>query len=75
MITIAIIIIITIARHPYMFSASEDCEVKCWDLEQNMANGLATCVYIYIYMYIYIYIYMYMCVYEYIHIYIYIYVL
>ncbi|CAK0810495.1 unnamed protein product [Prorocentrum cordatum] len=23
-------------RHPYLFSASEDCEVKCWDLEQNM---------------------------------------
>jgi pleiotropic regulator 1 len=23
------------ARHPYMFSASLDKEVKCWDLEQN----------------------------------------
>jgi WD40 repeat protein len=23
------------SRHPYMFSASLDKEVKCWDLEQN----------------------------------------
>ena len=22
-------------RHPYMFSAGDDCMVKCWDLEYN----------------------------------------
>ena len=22
-------------RHPYLFSAGEDKQVKCWDLEQN----------------------------------------
>jgi pleiotropic regulator 1 len=27
-------------RHPYMFSASLDKEVKCWDLEQNKVRGV-----------------------------------
>ena len=26
-------------RHPYMFSAGDDKQVKCWDLEQNKVRN------------------------------------
>ena len=37
-------------RHPYLFSVSEDKEVKCWDLEVNKVvrhyHGHLRCVYV-----------------------------